>query len=69
MKKIVIGYDLWCIDSLIRILKCICIMLVVYGLVMNISSLNDILIDEIFFLKSNIYVSINYIYDCVVNDI
>lgn len=45
MKKIVIGYDLWCIDSLIRI----CIMLVVYGLVMNISSLNDILIDEIFF--------------------
>lgn len=49
MKKIVIGYDLWCIDSLIRILKCICIMLVVYGLVMNISSLNDILKDEIFF--------------------
>lgn len=47
MKKIVIGYDLWCIDSL----KCICIMLVVYGLVMNISSLNDILKDEIFFKK------------------
>lgn len=69
MKKTVTGHDLWCIDSLTRILKCTCTTLAVYGLATNTSSLNDTLTDEILFLKSNIHVSINHIYDRAANDI
>lgn len=65
MKKTVTGHDLWCIDSLTRT----CTTLAVYGLATNTSSLNDTLTDEILFLKSNIHVSINHIYDRAANDI
>lgn len=69
MKKTVTGHDLWCIDSLTRISKCTCTTLAVYGLATNTSSLNDTLTDEILFLKSNLHVSINHIYDRAANDI